>query len=208
MASAKTRPSIESTLAAIVAHPTRVKCLKILAERRASPNEIATELNEDVGHVSYHIKKLKSLGAVELVDEQKVRGAVEHFYRAVTLVYFSDEEWAKLSVEERRPTSLYALQLAMADAAEAMEAGTFDARPDRYLTRTPAVVDEEGWAEFNQLHAELVERTMEIMGASAERMTKSPETPGIPVMQIAMFFEQPKRRVPSHLAPATPPGDE
>ena len=206
MATAKTRPTIESTLAAIVAHPTRVKCLKILAERRASPNEIATELNEDVGHVSYHIKKLKSLGAVELIDEQKVRGAVEHFYRAVTLVYFSDEEWVKLSAEERRPTSLYTLQLAMADAAEAMEAGTFDARSDRCLTRVPATVDEEGWGELNDLHAEMLERTMTIVGTSADRLAKS-QGPGIPVMQIAMFFEQPQRRVSSGAAaPSAPKG--
>jgi DNA-binding transcriptional ArsR family regulator len=206
MATAKTRPTIESTLAAIVAHPTRVKCLKILAERRASPNEIATELNEDVGHVSYHIKKLKSLGAVELIDEQKVRGAVEHFYRAVTLVYFSDEEWVKLSPEERRPTSLYTLQLAMADAAEAMEGGTFDARSDRCLTRVPATVDEDGWSELNDLHAEMLERTMTIVGTSADRLAKS-QDPGIPVMQIAMFFEQPPRRVPSDLAVNPSPED-
>jgi DNA-binding transcriptional ArsR family regulator len=193
MTPVKTGSSIESTLAAIVAHPTRVKCLSILAERRASPNEIATELNEDVGHVSYHIKKLVSLGAVELVDEQKVRGAVEHFYRAVVLPYVSDEEWAKLSVGERRPTSLYGLQLAMADAAEAMEAGTFDARSDRYLTRIPAEVDEEGWSELNKLHAEMVERTMEIKAASADRMATAPTEPSIRVTQIAMFFEQPPR---------------
>jgi DNA-binding transcriptional ArsR family regulator len=193
MATVKSGSSIESTLAAVVAHPTRVKCLSILAERRASPNEIAIELNEDVGHVSYHIKKLKSLGIVELIDEKKVRGAIEHFYRAVTLAYVSDEEWAKLSMEERRPYSLYGLQLAMADAAEAMEAGTFDARSDRYLTRTPSVVDEEGWSEFNKLHEEMLERTMEIKAASADRLAKMPGESSIRVMQIAMFFEQPSR---------------
>jgi DNA-binding transcriptional ArsR family regulator len=208
MASVKTRPSIESTLAAVVAHPTRAKCLAILAERRASPNEIAIELKEDVGHVSYHIKKLRSLGIVELVDEQKVRGAVEHFYRAVTLAYVSDEEWAKLTMEERRPYSLYILQLAMADAAQALEAGTFDARPETCLTRTPVVVDEEGVSELNQLHGELVERTMKVMGASADRLAKSPDTPGIPVMQIAMFFEQPQRQASSGPpASSAPKGD-
>jgi DNA-binding transcriptional ArsR family regulator len=204
MTSVKTRPSIESTLAAVVAHPTRVKCLSILAERRASPNEIATELTEDVGHVSYHIKKLLSLGIVELVDERKVRGAVEHFYRAITLAYVSDEEWAKLSVEERRPYSLYTLQLAMADAAQALEAGTFDVRSDRCLTRVPAVVDEEGWSELNDLHAEMLERTMTIVGTSVDRLAKSEDTPGIPVMQIAMFFEQPQRKASSEAATSSP----
>lgn len=195
MASVKARPSIESTLAAIVAHPTRAKCLNVLVERTASPNEIALELGEEVGHVSYHIKKLTQLGVVELVDERKVRGAVEHFYRAVSLAFVSDEEWAKLSVEERRPYTLYILQLAMADAARAMDVGSFDSRSDRYLTRIRALVDEDGWAEFNELHAEMLERTMQIKAASADRMAQSPDVPCIPVMQIAMFFEEPGERV-------------
>jgi len=38
-------------------------------------------------------------------------------------------------------------------------------------------------------------------------MAKSPGTPGIPVMQIAMFFEQPQRRVPSHLESEAPEGE-
>jgi DNA-binding transcriptional ArsR family regulator len=191
----------------VVAHPTRVKSLSILAERRASPNEVAIELKEDVGHVSYHIKKLLSLGIVELVDERKVRGAVEHFYRAVTLAYVSDAEWAKLTVEERRPYSLYTLQLAMADAAQALEAGTFDTRSDRCLTRVPATVDDRGWSELNDLHAEMLERTMAIVGTSADRLAK-PNTPGIPVMQIAMFFEQPQRQAaPGAPASGAPKGD-
>ena len=44
MAAVKTSQSIQTTLAAVVAHPTRVKCLSILAERTASPAEIAKEI--------------------------------------------------------------------------------------------------------------------------------------------------------------------
>lgn len=207
MASVKARHSIESTLGAIVAHPTRAKCLVTLVERRASPNEIAAELGEEVGNVSYHVKKLVSLGVVELVDKQQVRGAVEHFYRAVSLSLVSDEEWAKLSVEERRPYTLYTLQLATADIARSMDAGSFDARDDRYLTRVRAVVDEEGWTEFNKLHAEMLERTMEIEAASADRRAATPGAPSIPVMQIAMFFEEPSLPATPDHSPAAPPHD-
>jgi DNA-binding transcriptional ArsR family regulator len=207
MASAKTRPSIESTLAAIIAHPTRAKCLVILVERRASPTEIAAVLDEDVGNVSYHVRKLVALGVVELVDRQQVRGAVEHFYRAVSLSLVSDEEWAKLSVEERRPYTLYTLQLAMADITRAMDADSFDGREDRYLTRIRAVVDEEGWSEFNELHAEMVERTMQIKAASAARRAKDSQSPAIPVMQIAMFFEEPDLPTATDSSPAAPPDE-
>ena len=192
MASVKAPKTIESTLGAIVAHPLRAKALNILVERTASPNQIALELDEEVGNVSYHVKKLVRLGVVELVDERKVRGAVEHFYRAINLALVSDEEWAKLSIEERRPYTLYTLQLGMADAARAVEAGSFDARHDRYLTRIRTVVDEEGWSEFNELHEEMLERTMQIKAASAARRAKRPRDAAIPVMQIAMFFEEPQ----------------
>jgi DNA-binding transcriptional ArsR family regulator len=193
MPSVKARSTLETTLAAIVAHPLRVKCLSILAERTASPNQISRELEADVGNVSYHVKVLRELDVVELVEEKKVRGAVEHFYKATTRAYVSDSEWTKLTPAERRPYSLYTLQLVMADAAEAMEAGTFDSRDDRYLTRTPAVVDPTGWDELNKLHEEMLDRTLEIQAASAERMSSAPGGESIPVMSIAMFFERAPR---------------
>ena len=83
MPPAKTASSMETTLAAIVAHPTRARAFTILTERTASPVEIAQEINKDVGHVGYHVRKLLQLNLVELVDERPVRGAVEHFYRAI-----------------------------------------------------------------------------------------------------------------------------
>lgn len=193
MPSVKARSTLETTLAAIVAHPLRVKCLSILAERTASPNQISRELEADVGNVSYHVKVLRELDVVELVDEKKVRGAIEHFYKATTRAYVSDSEWTKLTPAERRPYSLYTLQLVMADAAEAMEAGTFDSRDDRYLTRTPALVDPTGWEELNKLHEEMLDRTLEIQAVSADRMNGSPDDESIPVMSIAMFFERAPR---------------
>ena len=78
---------METTLAAIVAHPTRARCFMILAERTASPVEIAQEIGKDVGHVGYHVRKLQQLNLIELVDERPVRGAVEHFYRAIERPY-------------------------------------------------------------------------------------------------------------------------
>src|SRR6201992_1839652 len=83
MPPAKTATSMETTLASIVAHPTRARAFTILNERIASPVEIAQDIGKDVGHVGYHVRKLLQLDLVELVDERPVRGAVEHFYRAI-----------------------------------------------------------------------------------------------------------------------------
>src|SRR5258707_12612961 len=109
MPPAKTAATMETTLAAIVAHPTRVRCFSILAERIASPVEIAQEIGKDVGHVGYHVRKLQELNLIELVDERPVRGAVEHFYRAIARPIFDENEFAALSMEEREAMTRYLL---------------------------------------------------------------------------------------------------
>jgi DNA-binding transcriptional ArsR family regulator len=194
MPAAKTDPaSMETTLAAIVAHPTRARCFSILAERTASPVEIAQEIGKDVGHVGYHVRKLQQLNLIELVDERPVRGAVEHFYRATERPYVSEEEFAGQTIEEREVFTRYILQLLVADMARAMDAHTFDGRPNRAILRTPMLVDEQGFADLAALHIEMYERTLDIQAESAERMAKSGED-GISTVSSSTFFETPERR--------------
>ncbi|HEY2478380.1 MAG TPA: winged helix-turn-helix domain-containing protein [Solirubrobacterales bacterium] len=194
MPPAKTETAtMETTLAAIVAHPTRVRCFMILAERTASPVEIAQEIGKDVGHVGYHVRKLQQLELIELVDERPVRGAVEHFYRAIERPYVSEEEFAAQSVEEREVFTRYVLQCHVTDIARAMDEHTFDSRPNRAILRTPMLVDEEGFQELAEIHNEMYDRTLEVQAKSAERMATSDEA-GIPTVSTSMFFEAPERR--------------
>ena len=66
-----------------MSHPLRVRILAMLDERQASPNQLAGWLGASLGTVAYHVRTLLQLGLIELVDETRVRGAVEHHYRAV-----------------------------------------------------------------------------------------------------------------------------
>ncbi len=192
MSPAKTAASMETTLAAIVAHPTRARCFVILAERTASPVEIAQEIGKDVGHVGYHVRKLQQLNMIELVDERPVRGAVEHFYRAIQRPVVSEDEFAEMSVAEREGFTRYIVQLLIADIARSMDAHVFDARANHAILRTPMLVDEAGFQELSDLHIEMLERTMEIQAQSDERRTKSGEQ-GIPTVSSSLFFEVPER---------------
>ena len=189
----KTAATMETTLAAIVAHPTRARCFVILAERIASPVEIAKEIGKDVGHVGYHVRKLQELNLIELVDERPVRGAVEHFYRAIERPVIRDGEFAEQSLEQREVFTRYILQLHVADIARAMDEHTFDARTNRAAIRTPVLVDEEGFRELADLHVEMYERTLDIQARSDERRATSKEG-GIPAISTSMFFETPERR--------------
>jgi DNA-binding transcriptional ArsR family regulator len=188
--------SMETTLAAIVAHPTRARAFVILVDRVASPVEIAQEIGKDVGHVGYHVRKLQQLNLIELVDERPVRGAVEHFYRAVVRPFVTEEEFAEQPIEEREIYTRHILQLHVSDIAQALDERTFDQRPNRWLIRTPVVVDEEGFAELAALHAEIYERTMDIRARSDERRTGTDDE-GIQTMTTNMFFEMPPRRKPA-----------
>jgi DNA-binding transcriptional ArsR family regulator len=193
MPPAKTATTMESTLAAIVAHPTRVRCFSILAERIASPVEIAGEIGKDVGHVGYHVRKLQEMQLIELVDERPVRGAVEHFYRAIERPVVLEKEFAEQTIEEREVFTRYILQLHVADIARAMDEHTFDARPNRAAIRTPMLVDEDGFRELAELHVEMYERTLDIQARSDERRATSEED-GIPTVSASMLFETPARR--------------
>jgi DNA-binding transcriptional ArsR family regulator len=195
--------SMETTLAAIVAHPTRARAFLILAERIASPAEIAKEIGKDVGHVGYHVRKLQQLDLIELVDEKPVRGAVEHFYRAIERPMVTEEEFIEQSIEEREVFTRAVLQLHVADIARAMDEHTFDARVQRVLSRIPMLVDEEGFDELRDLHMEVWERTLEIQAKSAERMTGSGEQ-AIPTVSTTMFFETPERASAARAASAAP----
>jgi DNA-binding transcriptional ArsR family regulator len=188
-----TTASMETTLAAIVAHPTRARAFSILAERTASPVEIAQEVGKDVGHVGYHVRKLLQLNLIELVDERPVRGAVEHFYRAIERPYVTSEEFEAQSIAEREVFTRHTLQLHVTDIAQAIDEHTFDQRSNRYLVRVPMFLDDEGFDELAALHAEMYERTMDIQARSDERRAGS-EKEGISTMATSMFFEVPERK--------------
>lgn len=67
-------------------HPLRVSVLEVLHiddDRILSPKDLSLELQAPLSTVNYHVTELRRSSLVEVVDERQVRGAMEHFYRAV-----------------------------------------------------------------------------------------------------------------------------
>lgn len=189
MPSGNDRRSLDETLAAVVAHPTRARCFMILAERTASPAEIARELRLDVTHVGYHVRKLSEFSMIELVDERPVRGAVEHFYRAIERPMVTEEQYAMLDQGERNGFAREICQWIFADVTAAIASGTFSSRPDNCVARAPMVVDEEGWRELSAIYTETVLRTLEVEARSKTRRERS-GAPGLPVEGVALLFHR------------------
>ena len=69
----------------VLLHPVRIKILTALAEREATPQEIAAGLG-DVPKASLyrHINILRAVGAIREVREYRVRGTFEKVYALVT----------------------------------------------------------------------------------------------------------------------------
>jgi predicted ArsR family transcriptional regulator len=67
-------------------HPLRVSILEALSidgGRTLSPKDLSFELQAPLSTVNYHVTELRGSNLVEVVEEQQVRGAIEHFYRTV-----------------------------------------------------------------------------------------------------------------------------
>jgi DNA-binding transcriptional ArsR family regulator len=181
---------VDPRIAKALSHPMRARILRILNERVASPNEIAEMIHERLPNVSYHVRALLDLGCIELVDTAQRRGAIEHYYRAVVRPFFSESDWKRIPRSGRQAISDTLLRVMWEDVSEAIEAGTFDSRPDRYLTHTPIVVDEEGWSELADIMARALQEVEKVESQSARRLKKSKEG-GVPTKVVLMQFESP-----------------
>jgi DNA-binding transcriptional ArsR family regulator len=67
--------------------PARIELLKYMDVPRTCP-ELATLLGDSPQKIYYHVKALEKVGLVEKVDERRVRGIVEGFYRAKARSYW------------------------------------------------------------------------------------------------------------------------
>jgi DNA-binding transcriptional ArsR family regulator len=179
---------VDPRLAKALSHPMRARILAILNEQVASPNEIAAMIDERLPNVSYHVRALQELGCIELVRTAQRRGAIEHYYRALTRPFFSDRDWKRLPRSGRQAVADVALQMVWEDLSASIRADLFERRADRHLSRAPLVVDERGWAELNELLGKVLGQAEEISAKSSKRLAKSDEE-GIPTRLVMMHFE-------------------
>jgi DNA-binding transcriptional ArsR family regulator len=73
--------SLDPRLAKALSNHVRARALELLAEGPKSPKSIAAALDADLRSVAYHVRVLRKLGCIELVETLPRRGAVEHVYR-------------------------------------------------------------------------------------------------------------------------------
>jgi DNA-binding transcriptional ArsR family regulator len=172
LAATPTTPDfVNPRLAAAMSHPTRIHTMCVLIERQASPREVAAEIGEPLNNVTYHVNQLRKLGCIELVETGTAAGGrvVEHFYRATQRSYFDDDAWDELNDKEKYSVVNTIMRMISEDISRAMSSGSFYARDDVHISRSPMALDEEGWREVADLLNETTKEMIEIESRVADR---------------------------------------
>jgi len=149
----------------------RVRILVVFCERVASPKELSEELDEGLSQVSYHVGVLRECRLIEEVEKVPRRGAVEHYYRAVSPTLIPPDAWSQIPPAARKNVSTTILQTFLEDASAAMEAGSFDDPPGE-LSWIPLVLDALGVEKFGRLTRDFLEAVLELQAEASERLPR------------------------------------
>jgi DNA-binding transcriptional ArsR family regulator len=181
-------PAVDQRIMKALSHPLRVRMLTLLNQKVSSPSELADELGEPLGNVSYHMRFLADLKMVKLVRTEPRRGAVEHYYQALEPPQVSGDDWAQLPASLRRTLSDGVLGQIAKDLSGAAKSGGFD-RENMHVSRHAMVLDQEGWDELSALLTDVQQRARAIQDQSAKRLKKTRDGATIPTALALMQFE-------------------
>jgi DNA-binding transcriptional ArsR family regulator len=190
----KKKQELDERIFKALAHPLRMSLLTLLNDKTASPSDLAQELGEPLANVSYHIHVLLDLDCIELVETKPVRGALEHYYRALQRPFFRDQDWVKLPASTRRSIFDSLLRQIATDVDGAAKGGGFD-RADAHVSRTPLVLDEKGWEEVSEILTDTLDRLVEAQADAAERIAgEGTADAGIASTVAVLHFEGGERK--------------
>jgi DNA-binding transcriptional ArsR family regulator len=187
-----------------MSHPLRVRILALLDERPASPVEIAEWLGARLGTIAYHVRTLERLGLVELIGRTRVRGAIEHHYRAKDRPTVSDEAWAAAPAIAKQAAVSASLATIDAYANTASAAGGFD-DADAHLTRTALHLDARGFDDVSRACVQILAEVDRIEASAHERIELDPHTAKTKdVALVMMLFEAARATAGAPDGPAGP----
>lgn len=160
----------------------------MLREGSASPVQLAQRLEQPLGSVAYHVRRLDTLGLIELVHTRPRRGATEHFYRAHKTPRFSDAAWAKLEpIAKQRLLSAMLGQIGDYVNGSAANGG-FD-RGDANISRVSLKVDEKAWTQLARATSKWLAEIDRIEASSKKRGANTPDHALLDVGLVLLLFE-------------------
>ncbi len=95
------QPAKAMDLFTALAHPLWRRILRAMMNDQehavANPRKLSISFDEEINHVSDHVRMLRDCSALKLVKIASVRGATQHFYRCSL-----DVGWARMALESTK----------------------------------------------------------------------------------------------------------
>jgi DNA-binding transcriptional ArsR family regulator len=137
-------------LAVVFAVPIRLKIVAELYQREMSPKQFYDEFGGgSISRVAKHFERLRETGWLRQMWTEgpggKRRGGIETIYRATELAFCDRPTWAALPHSIKVAFSWNTFKEIAEQFRGALEASTLQSRPDRRLTGTRLLLDQEGW---------------------------------------------------------------
>lgn len=179
--------------AAALLHPATDSVMLALAGGPLTPREIGEEAALGPDEVAARLETLRGAGVVDVVEDP---GGGEPSVRSNWGVERT-EEWATRGPLERSGISAVIRTVIAREIEAALESGTFDARPERHLSRLVVWTDEEGWREISEILDEALDSCLEAKRKIAERLARADPDAARFRASIAMTsFELPEQDPP------------
>jgi DNA-binding transcriptional ArsR family regulator len=182
--------TVEDAVNYALGNRVRVDILCYLNEAPRSPSELAGLLRLPLSKVEHHIKELRDSASIELAHVKEGGGNTkEHFYRAVELPYFTDEEMWEKPFEVRQEIYGLILQSSIAEALAAFRVGKVSSDPGVCMAWDWFNLDAKGRDDMAAENARSWMRRIAIEAESANRRAETGEE-GVTIIVSLLAHER------------------
>ncbi len=168
--------SVAAAVAYAVTHQARTEIRTILNEGPRSQEELARLIRAPASkNIAHHLRELLADGSIELAYVKRVRNALEHYYRAVEIPLYTDEEIEAMPPQARQAIAGVIFEGVMSEAMAALWAGKMVDDRRVWLSWRWFNVDARGRGDIADDQARHWERVREIEVESLGRCARSGE---------------------------------
>ncbi len=187
--------TVEEAVSYAVGHRIRIEILAALHEGPASPKDLSRILHQPLSNLTHHIEKLFQANSIDIAHTEAVGNITQTFYCMVELPYYSDEDVAAMSEQERQVLAGIILQAVAAEAMASLWAGKLHSDPRVMLAWNRIRLDEQGRVDLADEQARSWTRMMEIEAESTNRRVESGD-PGITHVITSLGYERSRTEAP------------
>jgi DNA-binding transcriptional ArsR family regulator len=169
--------STEEAASYALGHRTRVEILSALNEQEYTASDLAGMVRQPLSTVGHHLAELLASRSIEVADVREVGNVEQKVYRAVSTAMYDEEEFARLSFEERQAIYALIVQNSGAEVMASLWSGAISNEAKSWLTWARFYFDRQGWDEAFDVFDHAWRQLQRIQGESTARCAESGEKP-------------------------------